>query len=62
MVGEPLVSKTPLLSVPIPPIDPFDDIDPLINDNEAANEANQLQAICASTAEELLLDYSRHEE
>ena len=40
----------------------FDDIDPLINDNEAANEANQLQAICASTAEELLLGYSRHEE
>ena len=43
-------------------IDPFKDIDPVINDNEAANEANQLQAICALTAKEHPLGYSRYEE
>ena len=43
-------------------IDPFENIDPLINDNEAANEANQLQGICSLTANELLLGYSRNEE
>ena len=43
-------------------IDPFKDIDPVINDNEAANEANQLQAICALTAKEHPLGYSRCEE
>ena len=43
-------------------IDTFENIDPLINDNEAANEAYQLQGICSLTANELSLGYSRHEE
>ena len=46
----------------LPPIDPFEDIDPLIKDNEAANEANQQQAICALTADKLSLGYLHHEE
>ena len=44
----------------LPPINPFEDIDPFINDNEAVNEANHLQAICVLTAEELSLGYSCH--
>ena len=45
------------------PIDrDIEDIDPLINDNEAANEANQLEATFTLTAEELSLGYSRYEE
>ena len=46
----------------LPPIDPFEDNYPLINDKKVANEANQLQAICVLTAEEFLLGYSRHEQ
>ena len=46
----------------LPPIDPFEDIDPLINENQAANEGNQLQAIYALIYEELSLGNSRHEE
>ena len=36
----------------LPPIDTFENVGPLINENEASNEANQVQAICALTAEE----------
>ena len=40
----------------------YDVFNPLINDNEATNETNQLQAICSLTAKELSFGYSRHGE
>ena len=40
----------------------YDVFNPLINDNEATNETNQLQAICSLTAKEPSFAYSRHEE
>ena len=46
----------------LPPIDSSESIEQLINDNEAANQANQLQAICSLTAKEHSFGYSRHEE
>lgn len=40
----------------------YDVFNPLINDNEATNETNQLQAICSLTAKELSFGYSCHGE
>ena len=40
----------------------YDVFNPLINDNEATNETNQLQAICSLTAKQLSFGYSRHGE
>lgn len=63
VVEEPRVCNAPLRSIQkvYQLIDPFENIDPLINNNEVANEANQMQGICSLTANELSLGYSRHE-
>lgn len=40
----------------------YDVFNPLVNDDEATNETNQLQAICSLTSKELSFGYSRHKE